>query len=95
MILATEIVSHLAIKSSSSSLLRKYFAEWFLEESNEEADVKNLDIIFKNDHLLWKSVRLNLTEILNSCNAIDQELKKQIGKNYILFIYCCFNLTIF
>ena len=80
MILITEIVSILSVESSTSSLLRKYFVEWFLEEFKEDSSTNNLGIIFKFDHLLWKSVRLNFNEILNSCNAIDQESKKEIGK---------------
>lgn len=79
MVLITEIVSILSAKSSTSSLLRNYFVEWFLEEFKEDSNTNNLGIIFTFDNLLWKSVRLNFNEILNSCNAIDQESKKEIG----------------
>lgn len=95
MVLATEIVSLLSLESSISSLLKKYFVEWFLKEFEEDSSIKNLDILFKFDHLLWKSVRLNFNEILNSCNAIDQESKKQIGKLLILkYFYKLFFLLI-
>lgn len=90
MILATEIVSLLSIESSTSSLLKKYFVEWFLEDHKEDSSTNNLGVIFTLDHMLWKSVRLNFNEILNSCNAIDQESKKRIGKfrtRKLYFIY--------
>ena len=80
MILTTEIVSILSEKSSFSSSLRSIFVEWFLSDFEEVPNMNNLGIIFSFDHLLWKSVRLNFNEILNSCNAIDQESKKLIGK---------------
>lgn len=80
MILATEIVYLLSIESSTSSLLKKYFVEWFLEDYKEDFNTNNLGVIFTLDHMLWKGVRLNFNEILNSCNAIDQESKKRIGK---------------
>lgn len=83
-ILSTEIVAYLSEKCSVSSSLRRAFVDLFLEEFVGSPDQKNnnLGILLCYDHLLWKSVRLNFNEILNSCNAIDQESKKEIGKQH-------------
>ena len=96
MIVATEIMSFLSERITSSLLLRKFFVDWFLECSkipkipvitdipvipeSDEIIVNNLGILMEADHLLWKRVRLAFNDILNSCNAIDQESKKEIGK---------------
>ena len=77
MVLVTEIVAILADKVGSSMLLRTLFVEWFLMKNSGVNN--NLGDILELDHLLWKAVRLNFNEILNSCNAIDQESKKLIG----------------
>ena len=78
MILATEIVAFFSNTISNSSSLRKFFVEWFLTISDKDYG-NNLGLLLSLDHLLWKSVRLGFNEILNSCNAIDQESKKLIG----------------
>lgn len=83
MIVATEIMTFLSERITSSLPLRKFFVDWFLQctklpESDETTN--NLGILMESDHLLWKRVRLGFNDILNSCNAIDQESKKQIGK---------------
>ncbi len=96
MVLVTEIVLILSVKVASSMLLRKLFVEWFLSTNN---DSNNLGVLFELDHMLWKPVRLGFNEILNSCNAIDQESKKVIGNIHIKIIndikfilICSFNL---
>ena len=86
MIVATEIMSFLSERITASLALRKFFVDWFLEYTKDETDepVNNLGILMATDHLLWKSVRSGFNDILNSCNAIDQESKKQIGKFNII-----------
>ena len=87
MIAATEIMSFLSERIASSLPLRKFFVDWFLEctilpeteEIGASERVNNLGLLMEMDHLLWKRVRLGFNDILNSCNAIDQESKKQIG----------------
>lgn len=92
MLLVTEMFSILAEKVESSTLLRKLFVEWLLLSKN---DSNNLGILFKLDHTLWKSFRLAFNEILNSCNAIDQESKKLIGKPTIVKYNVYYFLTFF
>ena len=79
MIVATEIMSFLSERITASLPLRKFFVDWFLQ-CEEDAGINNLGVLMTTDHLLWKSVRIGFNGILNSCNAIDQESKKQIGK---------------
>lgn len=90
MILSSEIMSFLSERITSSLPLRLFFVNWFLQctkVSDEYSDtINNLGILMRTDHLLWKSVRSGFNNILNSCNAIDQESKKQIGKSRI-FVY--------
>lgn len=79
MILSSEIITFFSNTISNSPNLRKFFVDWFLADIKDQPDVNNLGMLLSLDHLLWKSVRLGFNEILNSCNAIDQESKKQIG----------------
>lgn len=88
MILCTEIVSFCSKIIPNSSILRKFFVDWFLTDASGRSDGNNnLEMLLSLDHLLWKSVRLGFNEILNSCNAIDQESKKQIGIKVALNLF--------
>lgn len=82
MIVATEIITFLSDKISSSYPLRRFFVDWFLES---DGIINNLGTLMELDHLLWKRIRLGFNDILNSCNAIDQESKKQVGKIFNLY----------
>ena len=91
MILATECITYLGSKVGASVYFRKLIVDWYLKEFKYSFELiggtqtNNLGILFILDHLLWKSVRLCLNEILNLCNAIDQESKKLIGMKLKLF----------
>ena len=91
MILATECITYLGSKVGASVYFRKLIVDWYLKEFKYSFELiggtqtNNLGILFILDHVLWKSVRLCLNEILNLCNAIDQESKKLIGMKLKLF----------
>ncbi len=86
MILCTEIMRCLVPLLADHSWLRAIIVDWLLhsEIHNELtiADVSvhtNLQLLLLTDHRLWKSLRIHLNDLLNLCNSISQETKKEIG----------------
>ncbi len=95
MILVTEIMEFLVPLLSDHSWLRLIVVAWLLErhESYELEMRSGFDLRFEidstfqlmllTDHRLWKSFRVLLNEILNLCNSITQETKKQFGTLFL------------
>lgn len=63
------------------SWLRAIIVDWLLSDANIQTVVTetNLQLLLLSDHRLWKSFRIHLNDLLNLCNSINQETKKQFG----------------
>jgi hypothetical protein len=87
MVVATECFSYITSKANLSGCFRKYIVDWLLEDfpsmsKDEILQTNNLGQILLMDHLLWKNIRTCFNELLNLCNAIDQNSKKLIGNRH-------------
>lgn len=89
--LASAILQFVSDNLRPDSHLQLFFKDWFLRNSvvldSDCEPLSNIEFLFRYDHMFWKCIRQIFSDYLNSCNAIDQEAKKNFGTVLFAFFY--------